>query len=254
MRSHFLVAAALALPMSALATPGFLEFKTVAIAPDGLHIASIETRDDGSDSDMPALLMIRDLKGGAVTVPLPCAAGPDCKVDSPAWSMEGQLAFVVSRPQEGIAEIDTVDARGGAIRHVLSFNGTLDKLRYGPGNMLAVLATAQAHKLVGRTEAGAPLVGDIGSETDEQRIAVVDGEALTFVSPISMCMNSISCPTAGSWAQLRPEMATASGGWRNCTCSNNRAPAWYLRRGLANSWPHRRCRPTEKAWRSSAAG
>jgi len=183
MRSHFLVAAALALPMSALATPGFLDFKTVAIAPDGLHIASIETRDDGSDSDMPALLMIRDLKGGAVTVPLPCAAGPDCKVDSPAWSMEGQLAFVVSRPQEGIAEIDTVDARGGAIRHVLSFNGTLDKLRYGPGNMLAVLATAQAHKLVGRTEAGAPLVGDIGSETDEQRIAVVDGEALTFVSP-----------------------------------------------------------------------
>jgi dipeptidyl aminopeptidase/acylaminoacyl peptidase len=183
MSSHFLVSAALALPMSALATPALLDFKTVAVAPDGLHIASIETRDDGSDSDMPALLMIRDLKGGAVTVPLPCAAGPDCKVDSPAWSRDGRLAFVVSRPEEGAAEIDTVDAHGGAIRHVLSFNGTLNQLRYGPGNTLAVLATAQAHKLVGRTEAGAPLVGDIGSAIDEQRIAIVDGEALKLVSP-----------------------------------------------------------------------
>ncbi len=146
-------------------------------------MASIEVRDDGSDSDRPALLMIRDLKGGAVVVPLPCAAGPDCKVDSPAWSTEGRLAFVVSRPQEGVAEIDTVDAHGGAIRHVLSFNGTLDRLRYGPRNTLAVLATAEAHKQVGRTAAGAALVGDIGGESDEQRIAVVDGDALKFVSP-----------------------------------------------------------------------
>ena len=126
MRSHVLLAVALVLPMSALAAPEFLDFKTVAIAPDGLHVASIEVRDDSSDRDMPSLLTIRDLKGGAVTVPLPCVAGPDCKVDSPAWSADGRLAFVVSRPQEGVAEIDTVDAHGGAVRHVLSFNGTLE--------------------------------------------------------------------------------------------------------------------------------
>jgi hypothetical protein len=44
-----------------------------------------------------------------VPVALPCSAGPNCKVDSPTWSRSGQLAFLVSRPQEGIAEIDTVD-------------------------------------------------------------------------------------------------------------------------------------------------
>jgi dipeptidyl aminopeptidase/acylaminoacyl peptidase len=172
--------------MTAFGGPGLHDFTTVAIAPDGRHIASIETQDDGSDRDAPASLLIRDLKGGAVTVPLPCTAGPDCKVDFPTWSTSGQLAFIVSRPDEGVAEIDAVGPKGGAVRRVLSFNGTLDRLRYGPDNRLAVLATARAHKSVGRAEAGAPLVGDIGSEPDEQRIAVVEGAALNFVSPADL--------------------------------------------------------------------
>src|SRR6202453_2443270 len=185
MRSPSFLAVLLVVPVTVFAE-GFHDFKSVAIAPDGRHIASIETSDDGSDSDAPASLLIRDLVGGAVAVPRPCTAAPNCKVDSPAWSTNGQLAFLVSRPKEGVAEIDTVDAKGGAVRRVLSFNGTLDRLRYGPGNRLAVLATAQAHKLVGRAEAGVPLVGDIGSEADEQRIAVVDGAALKFVSPADL--------------------------------------------------------------------
>src|SRR3984885_4519817 len=186
MRSLSILAVLIAVPLPALAAAGLHEFKSVAIAPDGRHIASIETSDDGSDSDAPASLLIRDLVGGAVAVPRPCPAGPNCKVDSPAWSANGQLAFLVSRPKDGVAEIDTVDAKGGAVHQVLRFDGTLDQLRYGPGNRLAVLATAQAHKLVGRTEAGAPLVGDIGSDADEQRIAVLDGAALKFVSPADL--------------------------------------------------------------------
>ena len=187
MRTHFPLALLIALPLSAPAAEhGLHDFKSVAISPDGRHVASVETSDDGSDSDAPASLMIRDSAGGAVSVQLPCTAGPNCKVDSPTWNTAGQLAFLVSRPEEGIAEIDTVDAKGGAVRSVLKFNGTLDRLRYGPDNRLAVLATAQAHKLVGRAEAGAPLVGDIGSEADEQRIAVLEGAALKFVSPVDL--------------------------------------------------------------------
>src|SRR3984957_4806783 len=144
MRSHFLLAVLIAVPLPALAEPGLHDFKSVAIAPDGHHIASIETSDDGSDSDAPASLMIRDLAAGAVAVPLPCTAGPNCKVDSPAWSTNGQLAFLVSRPKDGVAEIDTVDAKGGAVHRVLSFNGTLDQLRYGPGNRLGGAAAAPA--------------------------------------------------------------------------------------------------------------
>jgi dipeptidyl aminopeptidase/acylaminoacyl peptidase len=186
MHSHSIFALVLAAPMTALAAPVLHDFTTVTIAPDGRHIASIETLDDGSDRDMPSSLVIRDLKGGAVTVPLPCTAGPNCKVDSPTWSTKGELAFIVSRPDDGVAEIDAVGAKGEPVRRVLVLNGTLDRLRYGPNNRLAVLATPQAHKSVGREEAGAPLVGDIGSETDEQRIAVVDGAALNYVSPANL--------------------------------------------------------------------
>jgi dipeptidyl aminopeptidase/acylaminoacyl peptidase len=186
MRLHFLFVALIAVPLSAFAEQGLRDFKAVAIAPDGRHVASIETSDDGTDSDAPAVLMIRDLLGGSVAVPLPCTPGPNCKVESPTWSANDQLAFLVLRPRNGVAEIDMVDAKGGAVRQVLSFKGTLNRLRYGPGNLLAVLATAQAHKLVGRAEAGAPLVGDIDSEADEQRIAVLDGAALKFVSPADL--------------------------------------------------------------------
>jgi dipeptidyl aminopeptidase/acylaminoacyl peptidase len=186
MRLQFVLVAAVAVPFSALANPGLHDFKTVAIAPDGRHVASVETQDDGTDSDAPASLIIRDLAGGSLTVKLPCTAGPNCKVDSPAWSTDGRLAFLVSRPKDGATDIDTLDAAGGEVRRVLSFDGTLDKLRYGQGNRLAVLATANAHKMVGRTEAGAPLVGDIGGEADEQRIAVVEAGALSMVSPADL--------------------------------------------------------------------
>src|SRR3984885_15750570 len=108
MRLHSLPGACLAGPVSALGAPALHDFATVAIAPDGRHIASIETQDDGSDRDAPASLLIRDLKGGAMTVPLPCSAGPNCKVDSPAWSRSGELAFIVSRPDDGGAGLDAL--------------------------------------------------------------------------------------------------------------------------------------------------
>jgi dipeptidyl aminopeptidase/acylaminoacyl peptidase len=183
MRLTIVLAAVLVVPLTALAAPGVHDFKAVAIAPDGRHVASIETQDDGSDSDVPQLLVIRDLKGGAVTVKLPCTAGPDCEVSSPSWSRDGRLAFLVSRPKDGVTDVETADIATGNAQRVLSFEGTLDGLRYGPGKLLAVLATPKAHKQVGRTEAGAPAVGVIGGEADEQRIALVEGGTMRFISP-----------------------------------------------------------------------
>jgi dipeptidyl aminopeptidase/acylaminoacyl peptidase len=178
------VAAALSAPRSAFASPPAVhDYKRVAIAPDGRHVASIEAQDDGGDSDAPALLMIRDLKGGAVNVPLPCTAGPECKVDSPVWSSDGRLSFLVSQPKLGVTTIETREPATGEVHEVLNFEGTLDRLRYGPGNRLAVLATPKAHKQVGRAEAGAALVGEIGAVADEQRIALLEDGALRFVSP-----------------------------------------------------------------------
>jgi dipeptidyl aminopeptidase/acylaminoacyl peptidase len=84
---------------------------------------------------------------------------------------------------KGTTDIETVGVAGGAPHPVLSFAGPMESLRYGPADHLAVLATANAHKSVGRTEAGAPMVGEIGTEVDEQRIATVEAGRLRFVSP-----------------------------------------------------------------------
>src|SRR6185312_927887 len=68
----------------------------------------------------------------------------------------------------------------------LSFDGFLGTPRWSPdGATLAVLATARPRKIAGATQAGAALVGEIGGETDEQRIAVMPaaGGELKFLSP-----------------------------------------------------------------------
>ncbi len=51
------------------------------------------------------------------------------------------------------AEIDQVDVGAPVPRRLLPFDRPLDALRTGPGNRLAVLATRDAHKRVGRAQA-----------------------------------------------------------------------------------------------------
>jgi dipeptidyl aminopeptidase/acylaminoacyl peptidase len=177
---------ALLLPSVAAASPVLHLFHDVAIAPDGQHVVSVEADSTESDSGETRLLVVRDLSGKAVTVALPCAAGPNCKVGSPAWGQDGRLAFLVARPADGATDIMVADAAGGAPHRVARFAGPLDSLRFARDGRLAVLATANAHKNVGRTEAGAPIVGEVGDTFDEQRIALVEGGTLRFVSPANL--------------------------------------------------------------------
>ncbi len=136
------------------------QFREVAIAPDGRHVAAIEQDDLPSDTAPPLSLLIHDLSGGVLTVALPCQPGPNCKVASPGWSADGhRLAFLIGHDRDNTAEIDEVDAGGGAVRRILSFDGPLDALRFGPDDRLAVLATSDAHKRVGRAQSSECLTG-----------------------------------------------------------------------------------------------
>jgi dienelactone hydrolase len=80
----------------------------------------------------------------------------------------------------------TVAADGSGLTKLLDFRGTIDALKYGPDGRLAMLATENANKEVGATEAGAPISGDLNQATPEQRIAVLDQGALHFASPPDM--------------------------------------------------------------------
>ncbi len=77
-------------------------------------------------------------------------------------------------------------ARGDVVTTLATIHGVAQTPRWSPdGRSLALLAVAGATKATGAVEAGAPQVGEIGSDTDEQRIAVVaaTGGALRMVSP-----------------------------------------------------------------------
>jgi len=161
-------------------------FLTVAISPDGRRVASIEG-DSPPAGRTPVIrdIEIRGVDGSApVVIPMPCGRVPQCWPASPVWSPDGKhLTFALRTPGSHARSLYSVDADGGHLTKLLDFAGTITDLKYGHDGRLAMLATAGATKEVGATEAGAPITGDLGGPPAEQRIAILDGAKLSFVSP-----------------------------------------------------------------------
>jgi dipeptidyl aminopeptidase/acylaminoacyl peptidase len=181
----------LALALAAQAAPPAMvhEYKGVMISPKGDRVAALESDDRaGSEAEAHPTLVIRDRADGKVLATYdPC---PTCSYAGVAWSPDGaSLAFVASNRKAKTATLQV--ARDGKVASVLDFPGLLAEPRWSPdGATLAVLATDKPRKLTGATQAGAALVGEIGSATDEQRLAILPapkaGEAagpLKFLSP-----------------------------------------------------------------------
>lgn len=160
-------------------------YRDAVLSPDATHVASIEG-DAPVGGSQPAVrdLMIRSVANGtAVRVNLPCGRLPQCWPGSLAWADSGKsLAFTLRTPGSHRYSLYTVAADGSGIRRLLEFGGTLADLKYHHGT-LAVLATASANKEVGATEAGAAVAGDLDAAPAEQRIAILDGDKLHWVSP-----------------------------------------------------------------------
>src|SRR5258708_103340 len=118
---------------------------------------------------------------------MPCGHVPECWPGAPAWAPDGKhLSFALRTPGAHARSVYTVAADGSGLTKLLDFSGTIDALKYGPDGRLAMLATENANKEVGATEAGAPISGDLNQATPEQRIAVLDHGALHFASPPDM--------------------------------------------------------------------
>jgi len=161
-------------------------FLRVEISPDARLVASVEG-DSPPGGYFPPLreLVIRRIKDGfAVRVALPCGHVPQCWPDSPSWTADGKhVSFALRTPGSHARSLYTVSSDGTGLTKLLEFSGTLIDLRYGPDGRLAMLATADANKEVGATEAGVPVAGDLDAATPEQRIAVLDNGALRWISP-----------------------------------------------------------------------
>ncbi len=193
------VIACLAFVLTAFATPSaqpaadavrIRAFNSVAISPDGTRVVSVETPDLGpASNELPRpAIVVRTLASNA-RVDLGCPTTTACRLGSPVWSPRGdRIAYLVRLPKTNESAVWTAAANGsGAKAWLDGYKGVLGSPRWSPdGTSPAVLATANALKETGATQAGAALVGDIGAVkgADVQRIAVVDARGtLRYESP-----------------------------------------------------------------------
>ncbi|TFW22259.1 S9 family peptidase [Massilia arenosa] len=158
-------------------------YRALALTSAGDRLAAIESGDSSGGKRPHAALAIRDAATGKILTQYdPCAS---CSYDQPSWSADGQaLAFIATDGKAGTATLYV--ARGADVKPLATVKGVASTATFSPdGKQIALLATVGAKKLTGATQAGAPLVGEIGSEEDEQRIAVVPaaGGELRLVSP-----------------------------------------------------------------------
>ncbi len=176
----------LALALAAQPTPPAQvhQYRDVTISPKGDQIAAIESDDPfQSEADPHPIVVIRDRADGKILAQYdPCKT---CFYSDAAWSPDGQaLVFVATDRKARTATLQVV--RAGKADAALVFGGLLETPRWSPdGQTLAVLATDRPRKIGGATQAGAPIVGEIGSATDEQRVAILPatGGPLRFLSP-----------------------------------------------------------------------
>ncbi|MDB5920408.1 MAG: family peptidase [Massilia sp.] len=172
------------LAAAAAAPPPMHDYRALALNASGERIAAIESVDPGGLPTRPhGVINVRDAASGSVIATYdPCAS---CSYDFPSWSPDrNALAFIGSDAKAGTATLYVVaDGKTVALTTV---KGVASTARWSPdGAQLALLATVGAKKLTGATEAGAALVGEIGTSEDEQRIAVVarSGGDIRLVSP-----------------------------------------------------------------------
>ena len=135
-----------------------------------------------------AVVLVRSVADGKTIASFdPC---PTCAYSGATFSPDGaSLAFMANEGKTGTATLMTaLVSKPKAANAVVQVSGVAQTPRWSPdGRTLALLATPGARKQTGATQAGVPLVGEIGAAgaDDEQRIGVVPaaGGAIRYVSP-----------------------------------------------------------------------
>ena len=160
-----------------------LEHDALSMSPSGDRVVNVEALDPGNlPEEAHGAVVVRSADGKSIAQFDPCKT---CKYSDTAWSPNGSaFAFLATDSVAGKVSLFIVEK--DSAREVTVVAGVANTVRWSPdGSRIALLATPGAHKKTGAAEAGAALVGDIGADEDEQRLAIVaaSGGELKLVSP-----------------------------------------------------------------------
>jgi dipeptidyl aminopeptidase/acylaminoacyl peptidase len=177
----FLLASALGIAQAAPVV--IRDHDHLALSPKGDRMADVEASDPGNLPDDPhGQVVLRDAGGKVLSTFDPCRT---CRYSDTAWAPSGAaFAFIATDRKAGKATLYVVENNTPRAAAIVS--GIANDARWSPdGTRIALLVTEGARKMTGAVEAGAALVGEIGEDNDEQRIAVLPakGGALKLVSP-----------------------------------------------------------------------
>jgi dipeptidyl aminopeptidase/acylaminoacyl peptidase len=153
------------------------EFREVALSPDHVRVAWIETSPGKTENDRPGVsvsVYLKDLRDA--TAAAKRVGDSASRAQGLAWSQDGRLAFLSDAESPGQMQLYVVDKPGrGNARKIGNFEGYLADPHWSPdGKSIAVALIEGVTRVPGPTEATAPESGVIASKTVEQRLAIVN--------------------------------------------------------------------------------
>src|SRR5262249_52913676 len=144
---------------------GLKNYSQLALSPSGSQLVTVDTQTDEDATAAPhGVLVVRETSSGKVVRTIdPCAT---CRYSAPAWSPLGDaIAFLAADRKAGTIALMVAEA--DRTRTVTTIKGVAIDTRWSPdGKTIALLATLEAKKESGATQAGAAMVGEIGEHED----------------------------------------------------------------------------------------
>ncbi len=179
------VQAAIAAPPSAGAIYDAIQsvvtFDSVAVSPDGTHVAWQQTVHHHPSVWTEALATHTRVRVSANF------SNKDAEEGNVAWSPDSKrIAFLSDARKKGPEQVYLANADGSHVVQLGTLTGAAQGLTWAPdGGRIGLLYIAHPHRKSGALAAGARDVGVVGSSYDEQRLATVDvrSGALRLVTP-----------------------------------------------------------------------
>ncbi|HTW84852.1 MAG TPA: S9 family peptidase [Candidatus Sulfotelmatobacter sp.] len=177
-------AAPLPYPRIEAALAAVHQYAQVALSPDGLHIASVESEGSG-----PGHVELAPVAHPTATRRVSACAGNGCDEGDLAWSPDGRtLAFVTTDAtgQGQLALLDLATLRTHVLTHA---RGPLSTPRWShDGTRIAFLYSPGAPKTPSPLNPATPDAGVVGAKIYEQRLAVMParGGAIRLLGPADL--------------------------------------------------------------------